>query len=171
MNESQTKKLLGKLKLYRKAGMNRIETVDDITFIRDQEDFELVKDQEAPGGDVSVDLFDTEVEARAFEEGLEAGIPGDRASHCTEAVQMDERTAYLAVVHWGDSDFEQLRVTDHRKDVPSALEVEVRRIMAEDPWGQCAILPRDEWRMAVVRQETQRGYWDWVMAKIEGRKK
>jgi hypothetical protein len=42
-----------------------------------------------------------------------------------------------------------------------------REIMLANTWGSYFKYPRYDWQAEVVNDDTQLGYWDWVMHKIE----
>lgn len=44
---------------------------------------------------------------------------------------------------------------------------EARRAQVEDLWKDFDRFPREEWVEVVQAGDTQRGYWDWVLAQIE----
>jgi hypothetical protein len=46
---------------------------------------------------------------------------------------------------------------------PSSVEL----LMAEEPWGQHSVYDREQWMLEIAMKNTQRGYWDWVQARVE----
>jgi len=55
-------------------------------------------------------------------------------------------------------------LADRRADHQLAT---AKRLMDEDKWADYDVWPRAEWERETSEGNTQRGYWDWVFAKIE----
>lgn len=108
------------LVFHRADGVDRIESADDFTFQPSRPHFGPVLAGANVGGDVSLTIFGTALQADAFVEGFEHAVPGDDASWRTESVVLDGRTAHLVLIHWDESSDDSLRVRDLRKSPGTA---------------------------------------------------
>ncbi len=50
------------------------------------------------------------------------------------------------------------------------MPVTIRKLQEEfgGLWGEHPDYPVDEWQAEVANDDTRKGYWEWVKAKVEG---
>ncbi len=101
------------VQVFRKAGQDNINSVRDFTLIPGAGGFEVIRDIEAPGGDITLAFFRTNAEVQAFRKGFECSGPADDFSFTTERIKLRGRNVFAFLGHDSDSGADALRLENY----------------------------------------------------------